>query len=89
MIPRAPRLGSRRAEHFDSSDALELKHEHRVPRNLEGLSDRRERIELTVEATAVEVERIAEANRFMSNLLAERSDPPMPTTRPERVITPH
>src|SRR6476660_8650976 len=68
---------------------LELKHEHRVPRSLDGLSERLERIELTVEATAVEVERISEANRFMSKLLAERSVPPNPAPRPERVITPH
>ena len=68
---------------------LELKHEHQVPRSLEGLSERLERIELTVEATAIEVERISEANRFMSKLLADRSAPPQPPSRPERVITPH
>lgn len=68
---------------------LELKHERRAPNSLDGLSERLERIELTVEATAIEVERIAEANRFMSKLLADRSGPPMPTVRPERVITPH
>ena len=68
---------------------LELKHEHRVPPAIDGLSERLERIELTVEATAVEVERISEANRFMAKLLADRSGPPQPSTRPERVITPH
>jgi hypothetical protein len=68
---------------------LELKHEHRVPKNLERLSERLERIELTVDATAVEVERISEANRFMSKLLADRTGPLNPPSRPERVITPH
>ena len=68
---------------------LELKQENRVPTSIDGLSERLERIELTVEATAVEVERISEANRFMSKLLADRSGPPQPPARPERVITPH
>jgi hypothetical protein len=36
---------------------------------------RLERIEQTVESTAIEVERIAEGNRFVSKLLAERSEP--------------
>jgi hypothetical protein len=51
------------------------------------------RIEQIVESTAVEVERVAEANRFMSKLLAERSadrgieaSVPRPSAR---VITPH
>ena len=68
---------------------LELKQEKRVPTSIDGLSERLERIELTVEATAVEMERISEANRFMSKLLADRSAPPQPPSRPERVITPH
>ena len=34
---------------------------------------RLERIEQAVEVTAVEVERLAEANRFLTKLLAERS----------------
>ena len=68
---------------------LELKHERQIPKSVEGLSERLERIELTVESTAIEVERISEANRFMSKLLADRTNPPMPAARPERVITPH
>ena len=47
-----------------------------------------ERIELIVEATAIEVERISEANRFMSKLLAERGEAQSPESRPKRVITP-
>src|SRR5262245_61839725 len=53
-------------------------------------SDRLDRIESIVEATAVEVESISEANSFMSKLLAERTGAlPPPANRPERVITPH
>ena len=50
--------------------------------------DALERIERTVEATAIEVERIAEANRFMSKLLADRAEAQSAERRPERVITP-
>jgi len=38
------------------------------------IASRLERIEQTVEATAVEVERLAESNRFVARLLAERSE---------------
>ena len=34
---------------------------------------RLERIEQTVEVTAIEIERLAEANRFLTKLLAEKS----------------
>ncbi len=68
---------------------LELKHERRSPLAIDGLHERLERIELAVEATAVEVERISEANRFMAKLLAERAGAANPASRPERVITPH
>jgi hypothetical protein len=68
---------------------LELKHEQRVPLAINGLGDRLERIESAVESTAIEVERISEANRFMAKLLAERSGAAVLPSRPERVITPH
>jgi hypothetical protein len=68
---------------------LELKHEQRVPIALEGLQARLERIEQTVDATAVEVERISEGNRFMSKLLADRAGPLGLASKQERVITPH
>jgi hypothetical protein len=70
---------------------VELRHEralrHRAP---DELSDRLHRIEIAIEATAVEVERISEANRFMAKLLADRAVPggALPK-QPERVITPH
>ena len=45
--------------------------------------DALERIERTVESTAIEVERISEANRFMSRLLEERREAKSPESRPE------
>jgi hypothetical protein len=68
---------------------LELKHERGVPIAIDGLQERLERIELAVEATAVEVERISEANRFMAKLLADRAGAASLASRPEPVITPH
>jgi hypothetical protein len=70
---------------------LELRRERAryVPPGIDGLEQRLERIEVTVEATAVEVERISEANRFMARLLADRVGPVNLVNRPERVITPH
>jgi len=51
---------------------LELRHERRGPAELEALAARLDRIEAAVESTAIEVERISEANRFMSKVLADR-----------------
>ena len=68
---------------------LELKHERRIPIAFDGLQERLDRIEQTVDATAIEVERISEANRFMSKLLAEREAPMSLASKPERVTTPH
>jgi hypothetical protein len=43
-----------------------------------------------VDAIAIEVERISEAQRFTAQVLAERLDfPAGPKRVPERVITPH
>jgi hypothetical protein len=71
---------------------LELRHERLMQRPNEVSLDaslRLERIESIVETTALEVERIAEANRFMSKLLADGARPTPMLPRPERVITPH
>jgi hypothetical protein len=68
---------------------IELKHERRLNTPDNELADRLHRIEMTVEATALEVERISEANRFMAKLLAERATPGAALPKPERVITPH
>ena len=38
-----------------------------------GIQERLERIEAAVDTTAIEVERIAEANRYMTKLLGERA----------------
>jgi hypothetical protein len=53
------------------------------------LYERLERIEVAVDATAIEVERISEANRFMAKLLSDRVAAVSTASRPERVITPH
>ena len=68
---------------------LELRHERTLSAPDTDLRERLERIEAAVETTALEVERIAEAQRFMTKLLAERSGAQVPPPRPERVITPH
>ena len=69
---------------------LELRHERSLQTPPAELLERLESIGHTVESTAIEVERLAEANRFMAKLLAERSGPIAPLPKaPERVITPH
>src|SRR4051794_31858814 len=68
---------------------LELKHERSLQAVPNVISERLERIESAVESTALEVERISEANRFMAKLLADRSGTVSPLRSPERVITPH
>ena len=68
---------------------LELKQERSLHAPGDELQQRLDRIEMAVETTAVEVERIAEANRFVAKLLAERGGSASPASRPERVITPH
>ena len=67
---------------------LELRHERSLPAAADDLRERLDRIETSIDATAVEVERIAEANRFVAKLLSEHGTP-SPANRPERVITPH
>jgi hypothetical protein len=68
---------------------LELRRERPISAPPDGVQERLDRIEATVDATALEVERIAEGNRFMAKLLADRSGAANPPSRPERVITPH
>ena len=71
------------------SRVLHRKDRQREPSAVGGIEERLERIQMVVETTAIEVERIAEANRFMSKLLAERPGTLSPASAPERVITPH
>ena len=68
---------------------LELRQKRVVPSAIDGLHERLERIEVAVDATAIEVERISEANRFMAKLLSDRGVAVSPANRPERIITPH
>jgi hypothetical protein len=44
--------------------------------NNDEMARRLERIEQAVETTAVEIERLAESNRFLTKLLAEKSSAP-------------
>ena len=68
---------------------LELKHERALRTSPDLLMDRLERIEVAVDATALEVERISEANRFLAKLLSDRTGQLNPPSRSEKVITPH
>jgi hypothetical protein len=68
---------------------IERRREQRAPVEIDAMQQRLERIENIVESTAIEVERISEANRFMAKLLAERAGAATPARTPERVITPH
>ena len=68
---------------------IELKHERALRTSPDILMERLERIEVAVDATALEVERISEANRFLAKLLADRTGQLSPPSRPEKVTTPH
>jgi hypothetical protein len=68
---------------------LELKHERRSSLAVDELQQRLQRVEQAVESTAIEVERISEANRFMAKLLADRKGAVHFISQPEPVITPH
>jgi hypothetical protein len=66
--------------------------ERGVPRVLPPeLGQRLARIEYAVDSTALEVERIAESQRFLTRMLTERSrsDAVARPPAPERIITPH
>ena len=67
---------------------MELKHDRSLAASTAELRERLDRIESAVEATAVEIERVSEANRFVAKLLSDRGNVTLPS-RPERVITPH
>jgi hypothetical protein len=51
--------------------------------------DRLERIEQIVEASALEIERMAESQRFTAKLLAERSTGLSVERSASRIVTPH
>ena len=56
---------------------------------LDEISQRLARIEQAVDATAVEVERISEAQRFTTKLLVEKGHQPAVEASRARVVTPH
>lgn len=49
---------------------------------LQHLDDRLDRIERSVEAIALEVERVSEGQRFVTKLLADKASPPLPPAHP-------
>jgi len=49
---------------------------------LAGIEDRLERIERSVDAMSIEVERISEGQRFVTKLLAEKATPQLPPHNP-------
>jgi hypothetical protein len=66
--------------------------EARLAATLDELRDRMAQLQQTVDASAVELERIAEADRYIAKLVSERVPAPLPAPRAERaerVITPH
>jgi hypothetical protein len=81
-------LGARMAARHAARVAVEQLDSHRAGRpELEELR----LLSQSVEAVAIEVERVAEAQRFVARLLAERGEPKMPATprRDAGIITPH
>ena len=54
-----------------------------------GFSDRLERMERAIDTIAVEVERVSEAQRFVTKVLAERKAVAPQPAIPERIVTPH
>ena len=56
---------------------------------LDQIADRLGRLENAVDSTAVEVERISEAQRFTARVLAERSVTPSLSEKPRGSTTPH
>jgi hypothetical protein len=66
----------------------ELRHLKAQSQPRDMLQERLDRMELSIDTMAVEIERISESNRFVAKLLAERGAG-LPPRTPERVITPH
>ena len=60
-----------------------------VTTRLDDVLGRLGRLENGIDATAVEVERISEAQRFTARVLAERSGAPSLSDRPRGYTTPH
>jgi hypothetical protein len=60
-----------------------------VANRLDDISDRLGRLDGSIDAMAVEIERISEAQRFTARVLAERPAPVLPDKSRPGVITPH
>ena len=56
---------------------------------LEAIGQQLAALQQSVDATAIEVERLGEGLRFTTKLLAERNGALEPARQPERVVTPH
>ncbi|HTE44317.1 MAG TPA: hypothetical protein VK636_03645 [Gemmatimonadaceae bacterium] len=56
---------------------------------LRDMADRLQRLEGSVDTVAVEIERISEAQRFTTRLLAERAATPALPDKAKGVVTPH
>ena len=70
---------------------LKLRQDKKLPSPpVDAIQERLDRIEANLDTVAVEVERIAESNRFVAKLLAERTtDKANAPSAQGRVITPH
>lgn len=68
---------------------LERRHERTLRAPPAADPDRMDRMERAIDATALEVERVSEASRYLVKLLSNRSERPSLPARAERVITPH
>lgn len=68
---------------------LERRHERTLKAPPATDSDRLDRMERAIDATALEVERVSEASRYLVKLLASRAERASLPARAERVITPH
>lgn len=67
---------------------IALRQQRKLDRVPDRIEERLARIEMGIDAMAVEIERISEANRFMAKVLSEPMGKAVPA-RVERVITPH
>jgi hypothetical protein len=76
------RWGARRAVRLAMDETARSDATFRLEYRLEQLAQ-------SVDLVAVEVERIAEAQRYAARLLAERQAPPPPSRREPGQITPH
>lgn len=68
---------------------LQRRHERTLNAPRPADPDRLDRIERAIDATALEVERVSEASRYLVKLLSGRAERPQLPPRVERVITPH